>query len=280
MTWDFTPKMSPSVSFGVPHFLQGSILSLLWRLPQDLPPKLSSPVHYLFPHFHLNLFLLYPTDTFNFYPSELPYLSLTDYLSLPHQVHSLCYRSPQILPPKFSVHLRHWVLHFYLQIFIFYHGDSLKFYPPDLPTCPQQFPQFTPGCSCSLLDMTTFYPLNFPYLPNSDHFLFTSKHEFLLLQINLDFITKMSILSPVYWLDFKTKATQVMSVLPPECSFCPLQIRSDFFSKNTYGSYIITSGFAPQILPHLDYCSPHCFLSMSILCPTDLPKFYTPNFLA
>lgn len=129
-----------------------------------MPPKLSPPVHYLFPHFHLNILILYPTDTFNFYPSELPYLAIKLQFT-PSSAFSLLQITSD-LPPTFSVPLHHGVLHFYFKILIFYHGDSLKFYPPDLPTCPQQFPQFTSGCSCSLLEMTShFTPSIFPTCP-------------------------------------------------------------------------------------------------------------------
>lgn len=69
------------------------------------------------------------------------------------------------------------------QIYPPVHSNSLSL-PQDAPLSPR--------------DDLTFYPLSFPYLPSSDHLLFTSKHEFFLLQMNSDFIAKMSVLSPVH----------------------------------------------------------------------------------
>lgn len=62
----------------------------------------------------------------------------------------------------------------------------------------------------------------------------------------------MSILSPIYQLDFKTKTTQVMSLILKMFILSPTNYVR-FFPKTPYCSYIITLGFAPQILLIVDY---------------------------
>lgn len=183
------PSYSLSVPFWFPHFLQESILSLLWRLPQVLLPNFSLPVHSLFPHSHLNIFIIYPTDAFKFYPprtsppvhnwlpqftpwSAFPLLQIiSDFTPdfsltcpwpkstsfLPQNIHFLPWRFPQVLPicPQ----------QFYLRVFLFFLRDNLTFYPLNFPNTnyllflPQNIHSFTHRLTQTLLPKCLFCPL-------------------------------------------------------------------------------------------------------------------------
>lgn len=126
------------------------------------------------------IFPTFPLLVISCLPQNINFPSWRKYQFL-HPKFSLCVHKwlPQILfsspwiishfPSKFSLSVHFCFPHFYKQVFIHYSGHYLA-----------------------------FYPQHFPYLPNSDYLLFTSKYAFFLLQSNSDFMTKMSILSPIY----------------------------------------------------------------------------------